>query len=101
MQRTMTDFKQQLLTRLNDLISLIAESMAAQMNNQSLCQIQKDGQITGGLKYDEGRLETLHTLRRLIAEHLEHTTELIRAEVMRREAQLEKFQQHSRPSIQW
>ena len=92
---------QQLLTKMDDHITAIGASMATQMNNQSLCQIQKDGRITGGLKYDEGRLETLQTFRRLIAEHLEQSPELIYAEVMRREAQLQKFQQQSRPSIQW
>ena len=93
--------KKHLLKKIHDHITAIGASMAAQMNNQSLCQIQKDGRITGGLKYDEGRLETLQTVRRLIAEHLEQSPELIHAEVMRREAQLEKFQQQSRPSIQW
>ncbi len=97
----MTDFKSHLLVRLDDRIAAVGESMMGQMNNQSLCQIQKDGCITGGLKYDEGRLETLQTFRRLIAEHLEHSPGLIHAEVLRREAQLERFQQQSHPSIQW
>lgn len=97
----MTDLKQQILAQIDAYMSTIGESMAAQMNDQSLCQIQKDGRITGGLKYDEGRLETLQTFRRLISDHLENSPELIHAEVLRRQAQLEKFQQQDHPSIQW
>lgn len=97
----MTNPKQRLLAQIDQQIAAVGESMAAQMNNQSLCQIQKDGRITGGIKYDEGRLETLHTLRRIVTDNVDFSPELLYAELLRREAQLEKFVSQDRPSIQW
>ena len=40
----------------------------AQAGGASFCQLQKDGRVTGGAKYEEGRLVALHTARRLLRE---------------------------------
>lgn len=55
------------------LIECIRQKMAEveaiylrQSAGSSFCQIQKDGRVSGGLKYEEGRLVALHwVLRRL------------------------------------
>jgi hypothetical protein len=55
-----------LLTNLDAAIDAVQASLARQMGDDTVCQLHKDGRVTGGLKYDEGRLVALSNLRRTV-----------------------------------
>lgn len=46
----------------------VERAYQTQAGGASFCQLQKDGRVTGGAKYEEGRLVALHTARRLLRE---------------------------------
>ncbi len=51
-------------------IAKVTQSFQAQTGGASLCQMQKDGRVTGGVKYDEGRLVAFITARRLLSDQI-------------------------------
>lgn len=42
------------------------EALSAQTGGRSVCQIHKDGHVTSGLKYVEGRHDALRAIRRVV-----------------------------------
>ena len=52
---------------LDALIAAAERDYTAQSGGVSACQLQKDGRVTGGVKYAEGQLVTLTMLRRRLA----------------------------------
>lgn len=46
-------------------IETAARAMIGQVGDDSACTVHKDGRVTGGLKYHEGRLNAFAELRRL------------------------------------
>jgi hypothetical protein len=75
-----------------------------QTGSASVCQVHKDGRVTGGLKYHEGRLVALSDLVRDLkrsAADRDAITALLAAAAARWEAQLARHQASERPSILW
>ncbi|HVO71462.1 MAG TPA: hypothetical protein VMT24_15535 [Aggregatilineaceae bacterium] len=75
-----------------------------QSSGATLCQIHKDGRVTGGLKYSEGRLVALSRVRRLLDTHGssdDALTSLLEALRQEWEDDLEQHKVHERPSISW
>lgn len=62
--------------------------MLDQMGNASMCEIHKDGRVTGGLKYQEGRL-------------VEFGADILTAAQIKWTQQLERYQVPECPSIPW
>lgn len=46
-------------------IEIEATAMTGELGPDSVCTVHKDGRVTGGLKYHEGRMSALAELRRL------------------------------------
>ena len=59
-------------------IELAAAAMAEDLGEHSVCTVHKDGRVTGGLKYLEGRMAALAAMRRAIAAG-ESTSEVVAA----------------------
>lgn len=73
----------------------------------TMCQIHKDGRVTGGLKYQEGRLVILGSIIRQVRQ-LNHNAPLrvsldriLTAETAYWSAQLARHQAAERPAITW
>lgn len=87
-------------------IAAAERSLTDQTGGTNVCRLQQDGRVTGGMKYDEGRLVALNTIRRrLVAEEEEGSATNQRATVVNdltewREA-LRVQQVRERPAIQW
>jgi hypothetical protein len=54
---------------LDTLIGAAEHAYTTQTGGINVCQLQKDGRVTGGMKYVEGQLVTLTMLRRRLAGH--------------------------------
>jgi hypothetical protein len=54
---------------LDALIDAAEHAYTAQTGGVNACQLQKDGRVTGGVKYAEGQLVILTMLRRRLAGH--------------------------------
>jgi hypothetical protein len=46
-------------------IEMAARAMSGELGDSSVCTVHKDGRVTGGLKYHEGRMSAFAELRRL------------------------------------
>ena len=55
-----------LTTWLAQQVESTGASMAAQMGAQTLCELHHSGRVTGGLKYEEGKLAAFSALRRAL-----------------------------------
>lgn len=71
-----------------------------------MCQLHKDGRVTGGLKYQEGRLVVLGSLIRQLKQGTtaDVTTALaasLTTEGEKWQAQLARYQAQARPAITW
>ncbi len=44
----------------------VEDSMKRHMGDSTVCEIHKSGRVSGGLKYDEGRLVVYGTLLRML-----------------------------------
>lgn len=84
---------------LHDWQNEIAASLAEQMDGQTLCQLHHDGRVTGGVKYDEGRLAALTALLRKWGEG--DTQRLAEQEMAHWQAQLERYQAMQPPPLHW
>lgn len=51
-------------------IELAARTMSQELGGDSVCTIHKDGRVTGGLKYQEGRMSALAEVRRRLRQTL-------------------------------
>ena len=53
------------VTWLDSEIEATAHAITTETGGSSVCRVHKDGRVTGGLKYHEGRLVALNEVRRL------------------------------------
>lgn len=85
--------------------TLVEASMKAHMGSQTMCEIHKDGSVSGGLKYDEGRLVVLGDMLRWLREVDPFTDEAVRAYLAEQAARWGKLlARHTgaeRPSMPW
>lgn len=97
-------------TLLDQLDTLRRECEAAMLDytgSATMCQIHKDGRVTGGLKYQEGRLVVLGSVIRQIRQLAQDDSlpdlldGLLTAEAARWSAQLARYQAAERPAIIW
>lgn len=97
-------------TLLDQLDALRRECEAAMLDytgSATMCQIHKDGRVTGGLKYQEGRLVVLGSVIRQIRQRAQEDTlpglldSILSAEAARWSAQLARYQAAERPAIAW
>jgi hypothetical protein len=56
------------LSRIDELIAATESALRAEMGNATSCEIHKDGRVTGGMKYLEGKLVAFTRIRRLVAQ---------------------------------
>ncbi|MCB9436369.1 MAG: hypothetical protein H6673_05160 [Anaerolineales bacterium] len=79
-----------------------AEStLQAQLGNQTWCEIHTDGQVTGGLKYEEGRLIVITTLRRQLKSGDQDPQSMIEVLLNQWQQQLEHHIQQKPSSMPW
>lgn len=78
----------------------IESSMRDHMGSQTICQIHKDGQVTGGLKYDEGRLVAVREIMRLLRDPDTAPT-TFEAQMAHWQKQLARYQAQERQSMPW
>ena len=94
-----------LLTWLDQEIARAEQDFARHAGNQSACQLHKDGRVTGGMKYDEGRLVALTTLRRIVSKQdtwaPAQLAEALQSEQNRWQRALQTYQSAEHPSIAW
>lgn len=55
------------LARIDEMIEAAESALCAEMGSATSCEIHKDGRVTGGMKYLEGKLVALMRIRRLVA----------------------------------
>jgi hypothetical protein len=86
------------------LLESAAQVYQEESGGMGLCQLQKDGRITGGLKYCEGQMAALYGAKKILMNPAP-ASEAIRLFIgalrdeWRRE--LANHQQKARPSMQW
>lgn len=77
-------------------------ALAAALGEATLCRIHRDGRVTGGAKYAEGRLVALADLqRRLRASPSTDVDSLARAELQLWSAELARHRSLPVPSLPW
>lgn len=93
---------------LNQLMAMRSECEAAildQAGGASVCQIHKDGRVTGGMKYQEGRLVVLGEIIRRIKGLAEFNTDAVQAilaaECEKWRSQLDHHQTQEKPAMTW
>ncbi len=97
----------ELLQHLDTLRASVASSMQNHMGGASYCEIHKDGRVSGGLKYDEGRLVVIGAALRYARDAVtaESWADAMRAYLLRERdtwrAMLELHQGRSHRSIAW
>jgi len=96
-----------LLNQIDDLRRDCESTMRDQMGGGTLCQVHKDGRVTGGLKYQEGRLGGLGNVRRAIrrlpadADLMAALADFLTTETADWSSQLQRYQAAERPAITW
>lgn len=99
---TLEDVEHTTLSRLDELISTTEETLRNEMGAVTSCQIHKDGRVTGGTKYLEGKLVGLTRLRRVVTEAAEDDVrEALRAELTAWEAEWRLRTEAPHPSPPW
>ncbi|MCS6848539.1 MAG: hypothetical protein RMN52_12610 [Anaerolineae bacterium] len=81
-------------------------TMSSQLGDGSACQVHKDGRVTGGMKYAEGKLVALNDLRRKLDAAGEITDdaalrEILDAETARWRSGLENQRHRPKPAMPW
>ena len=106
-KRKMLDL-QPVLAWLDQKIENTEQEFTLHAGAQSVCQLHKDGRVTGGLKYDEGRLVALTAARRIAWKHQNRgdstdnsLSSALQAERDRWQRTLQTYQSAGRPSIMW
>jgi len=93
----------QMLAWLDQETARAEQDFARHAGNQSACQLHKDGRVTGGMKYDEGRLVALTTLWRIVSMREAWEPAILAAaleqEQSRWQAALQTYQNAEHPSI--
>lgn len=92
----------------SDLRQHMAEAehaMSSQLGEGSACQVHKDGRVTGGMKYAEGKLIALNDLRRKLGAATEMDDvvlrEILDAELARWQRGLESQRRRPKPAMPW
>ena len=79
-----------------------SRAIQAEAGTEGVCQLQRDGRVTGGLKVHEGRLVALsRLLRQAHGLAPEAIAALVDAECTRWEADLAAHRAKPRPSVPW
>lgn len=81
-------------------IALAAATMQVELGEESACTVHKDGRVTGGLKYQEGRLNAFAEARRLAKDPVDIADALVRYKT-RWVEELDKRRNASQPSMPW
>ena len=80
-------------------------ALQAAAGSQSVCELHKSGRVTGGVKYQEGRLVALHALRRalrvLARDEGQAAGPVLQAELARWQDLLHDHQSAALPSMPW
>lgn len=99
-------------TDVEDLNTILERAIAAaecqmrdELGSATACQIHKDGRVTGGLKYAEGRLVVLNDLRRQLrssaVNSLEEISAALKAELARWRGNLVAQRARKQPAMPW
>lgn len=59
--------REEILEKIAQAIAQAERSTMGLTGGQAVCQLHKDGRVTGGVKYYEGRLVALYSIRRSMA----------------------------------
>ncbi len=80
-----------------------ASALTAAAGGATLCQLHKDGRVTGGLKYDEGRFTAIGGLLAAVksCESDAACADILREHTERWQADLDRCRSQPRPSIPW
>lgn len=81
-------------------IAAAATAMEGELGADSMCTVHKDGRVTGGLKYREGRLSAFAEARRLARARSDIEAALT-AQLQRWSDELERHRTSSPPSMAW
>ncbi|MCS6879963.1 MAG: hypothetical protein RMK84_04910 [Oscillochloridaceae bacterium] len=93
---------QEIVHLLDQRIAAAERSLMDQTGGTNVCRLQQDGRVTGGMKYDEGRLVALNTLRRRLREAAgEDIRALVAQDLATWQEALRAQQARERPAIQW
>ncbi len=76
----------------------IENSLRTHMGSQTMCQLHKDGRVSGGLKYDEGRLVVVRAAMRKLRSSDEPALE---DELAKWQQQLDRYQNQEPRSMPW
>lgn len=83
----------------------VERSFQAHSGGASFCQLQKDGRVSGGVKYAEGRLVALNTAARLVKKMAGESpaawAEALKAERENWEGALSRQKAKERPAMPW
>ncbi len=83
-------------------VAAVERSFAGKTGGVALCQLQKSGRMTGGLKYDEGQLYALLAAKRLArARDARDLRVGVEALVADWGGHLAASQQQEHPPVQW
>jgi len=93
----------ELLNRLDQQTHEVEQSYQLQAGGAAVCQLHKDGRISGGIKYDEGRLVALAAIQRMLKlksspQDILHT---LQTELKTWQQGLDVHQGKEKPSMQW
>jgi hypothetical protein len=96
----------ELLSVIQDRIIEVGQSLSAGTGGRSLCQLHKDGTVTGGTKYDEGRYAALRRIRRFVESSVDREISPELLDPLQQEAEdwrrmLQTYQEKSDPPMQW
>lgn len=80
-------------------IALAAATMTVELGDESMCTVHKDGRVTGGLKYQEGRLHALAEARRLAGS--DDLDSALQGLVARWQTELDRRRGSESPSLPW
>jgi hypothetical protein len=87
--------------QLDAAIQVAEQRFAQSTGGENVCNLARDGRVTGGVKYDEGRLVALVTLRRRLRSEADAAQALLADELAVWSRALAEQQQRTPPAIPW
>lgn len=88
------------LAHLEEEMDAAAAAMEGELGEQSMCSVHRDGRVTGGLKYQEGRLTAVAEAIRVARGSSDIEAELV-AQLQRWSDELDRRRAASPPSMAW
>ncbi len=83
-------------------IEEVEKAYQSQSGGEGVCQLHKDGRVSGGLKFEEGRLVALLWARRqILPENSPEYLGLLKTEIRNWQNELQALQQKQSPSLPW